>query len=204
MTSSAYSASAAGEDCLRRLKASLSDGVDRTVDFHSSRQVVAQTIPHCVNHKGVETRLACSSCESPICTRCVRPAAVGQKCPACARQPRTALAMGKPKHYLVGGGAGLVVAVAGGLLLAMARSGFGYGTVILPALLGFGVGTVVRWGAQHQTHRNFQILAAVLGVLGGLLAGGLISAGLVAILNRPFALLGAAAAGYFAVRGLVR
>ena len=124
---------------------------------------------------------------------------MGQKCPACARQPRSALALGKPKHYLVSGAAGLAVAVAGGLLLAQLRAGFGYGLIALPALLGYGVGLVVRWGAQHQTHRNFQIMAAVLAVLAGVLAGG----GL-AVIHQPFALLGAAAAGYFAVRGVLR
>ena len=112
------------------------------------------------------------------------------------------MALGKPIHYLKGGGAGLAVAVAGGLLLAFAFSavrGIGYGGIILPSLLGFGVGRAVAWGAQRQTHRRFEIIAVVLGVLGGVLAGGG-----VAIIARPFALLGAAAAGYFAWRGLHR
>jgi hypothetical protein len=158
---------------------------------------VAQTIPRCVNHPDVETRLSCTSCDAPICTRCMRPAAVGQKCPSCARQPRSALAVGKPEHYLKGGGAGLVVAVAGGLLLSIALGRVGFGGIILPALLGFGVGRAVRWGAQHQTAQPFRVLAGVLGAFGGVLAGG----GL-AVLGAPFALLGVAAAAYFAIRGL--
>lgn len=158
---------------------------------------MAQTIPRCVNHPDVETRVSCSSCGDPICTRCMRQAAVGQKCPRCARVPRTALALGKPVHYLKGGGAGLGVAVAGGLVLARALGAFGFGSILLPALLGFGVGRAVSWGSQRQTHRRFEIIAVALGVLGGILAGG----GL-AIVARPFALLGAAAAGYFALRGL--
>lgn len=158
---------------------------------------MAQTIPRCVNHPDVETRLACSSCESPICTRCMRQSAVGQKCPSCARLPRSALAVGKPIHYLKGGGAGLVVAVVGGLALASFRIGFG--AILLPALLGFGVGRAVRWGAERQTHRRFQILAASLGTLGGILAGG----GMSLLLGQQlFGLLGVLAAGYFAVRGL--
>lgn len=163
---------------------------------------MAQTIPRCVNHPDVETRLGCSSCGDPICTRCMRQAAVGQKCPRCARVPRRAMALGKPVHYVKGGGAGLAVAVAGGLLLAFAFGairGIGFGGIILPSLLGFGVGRAVSWGAQRQTHRRFEIMAVVLGVLGGVLArGGL------AILGDPFAILAAAAAGYFALRGLHR
>lgn len=126
----------------------------------------------------------------------MRQAAVGQKCPRCARLPRSAKAMGKPIHYVKGGGAGLAVALAGGLLL-MATGRFGFGSIFLPALLGFGVGKAVAWGAQRQTHRNFEMMAIALGVLGGFLAGG----GLV-IINRPFSLLGVAAAGYMALRGL--
>ena len=163
---------------------------------------MAQTIPRCVNHASVETRIACSSCGDPICTRCMRQAAVGQKCPRCARVPRSALAMGKPIHYVKAGAAGLGAAVGGGFALLVAFSavrGLGYGGILLPALVGFGVGRAVSWGAQRQTHRNFEIMAVVLGVLAGIIAGG----GL-AILNRPFAALGAAAAGYAALRGLHR
>lgn len=165
--------------------------------FDFRAELVAQTIPRCVNHPDVETRLACSSCESPICTRCMRPAAVGQKCPSCARQPRSALAVGKPQHYVKGGLAGLAVAVAGGLVLSQALGRIGFGGIILPALLGYAVGRAVRWGAQHQTHRNFEVLAISLAVVGAVVAGGG-----VAIVGRPFALLGVAFAGYTAWRAL--
>lgn len=160
---------------------------------------MAQTIPHCVNHPKVETRVSCSSCGDPICPRCMRQAAVGQKCPRCAKVPRTALALGKPIHYVKAGGAGLALAVAGGLLLSFIRGGFGYGTILLPGLLGFGVGRVVSWGAQRQTHRRFEIMAVSLGVLGGVLAGDGLK-----VVNQPFRLLGVVAAGYFAWRGLHR
>ena len=45
----------------------------------------ARTLPTCYRHGDRETRLSCSSCERPICVECVRTAAVGQKCPECAR-----------------------------------------------------------------------------------------------------------------------
>jgi membrane associated rhomboid family serine protease len=43
------------------------------------------TLPTCYRHPDRSTRLACSSCERPVCVDCVQPAAVGQKCPDCAR-----------------------------------------------------------------------------------------------------------------------
>jgi len=39
----------------------------------------------CSRHADVETRLRCSACDDPICTDCGREAAVGYKCPDCAR-----------------------------------------------------------------------------------------------------------------------
>jgi len=39
----------------------------------------------CNQHPSVQTRLRCSACETPICPDCAREAAVGYKCPACAR-----------------------------------------------------------------------------------------------------------------------
>lgn len=38
----------------------------------------------CARHPEVETRLRCSTCETPICPSCGREAAVGFKCPDCA------------------------------------------------------------------------------------------------------------------------
>lgn len=143
----------------------------------------------------MQTRLSCSSCGDPICTRCVRPAAVGQKCPRCARNPRRARALGKPAHYLKGGGLGLVVAVGGGLAANLLLSQIPFGRVILSAFLGYGVGRAVGWGAAGQSQQPFLGIAIGLGVLGGLLAVGGVPAS-------PFGLLGIAAAGYFAARGL--
>jgi hypothetical protein len=99
-------------------------------------------------------------------------------------------------HYVKGGAAGLAVAVAGGLVLFRLTRLIGFG-ILLPALLGLGVGLAVRWGVARQTSKRFEYMAVGLGVLGGLIAGG----GL-AVINRPFATLGVAAAGYTALRGL--
>jgi len=158
---------------------------------------VTTPVPTCVNHRDVETRLSCSTCGDPICTQCMRTAPVGQKCPACAKVPRNARALGKPSHYAKAIAAGAAVALGGGLVLNLVLGAIRFGGIILPALLGFGVGKAVGWGARRQTQQPFPALAIGLAVVGAILGGG----GL-AILNRPFALLGVAVAGYFAVRGL--
>jgi membrane associated rhomboid family serine protease len=40
--------------------------------------------PRCYRHPGRETLLSCSTCGRPICTTCMRQAAVGIRCPDCA------------------------------------------------------------------------------------------------------------------------
>ena len=158
---------------------------------------MSTTIPTCVNHRDTETRLSCSACGDPICTRCMRQSPVGQKCPRCARLPRSARARGKPVHYVKAIGAGAAVAVVGGLVLRQVLGSVGFGAILLPSLLGFGVGRVVAWGASRQSQQPFPAIAVALAVCGAVLAGGGLS-----IINRPFALLGVAAAGYFALRGM--
>lgn len=126
---------------------------------------MTEIVQTCVNHPDVETRIACSTCGDPICTRCMRTAAVGQKCPRCARTPRSARALGKPEHYVRAIGGGVVAALVGGLVYAQLLSTVRFGSVIMAALLGFAIGRVVRWGARGQSQQPFQGIAMGLAAL---------------------------------------
>ncbi|MDQ3028979.1 MAG: hypothetical protein M3R09_02895 [Actinomycetota bacterium] len=129
--------------------------------------------------------------------RCLRQSVVGQKCPRCARNPRGTRALGKPVHYAKAVGGGLAVAVGGGVALWFALAALPFGGIILPGLLGYGVGRTVAWGAAGQRQAPFPVIAVTLAVLGALVGiGGPLA------LRGPFSLLGIAAAGYFAYRGL--
>lgn len=133
----------------------------------------------------------------------MRSSAVGHKCPACARTPRSARAIGKPIHYVRAVGTGLPLAVVGGFALIELIAVVRFGLVIFSVLLGFGVGKAVRWGAHGQTQHPFPAVAA------GCAAGGLIVAFWLR-LGTPVPLgpqglwfaLGIIGAGYFAIRGL--
>lgn len=159
----------------------------------------------CVNHPREETRLSCTACGDAICPRCMRPSAVGHKCPSCARPPRGSRRRGKPIHYVRAVGAALPLAVAGGVAILQLVAIVRFGVVIFTALLGAVVGMVVRWGAKGQTQPPFPAVAVGCAV-GGLMAGFWI------VLGTPIPLgpqglwfaLGLAGAGYFAVRGLHR
>jgi hypothetical protein len=118
--------------------------------------------PTCVNHPKVETRLTCSNCGDPICTRCMVTTAVGQKCPRCARQSRRA--KGNPELQLLARafGAGLAVAVLGGVLLVAAP----FAGLLLALAHGFVVGAAVRWAARRRSHSWLGVVAAVAVLVG--------------------------------------
>jgi hypothetical protein len=126
---------------------------------------VTEIVQTCVNHPDTETRLSCSACGDPICTRCVRTAAVGQKCPDCARTPRSARALGKPEHYVRAVGVGLLAALAGGVVYAQLLVVLRIGSLILAGVLGFGLGRIVRWGTRGQSQQPFLGIAMGLAVV---------------------------------------
>jgi hypothetical protein len=123
--------------------------------------------PTCVNHPKVETRLTCSNCGDPICTRCMVTTAVGQKCPSCAKQSGRAKGNPEPQLLARAFGAGLAVATAAGILLvATPFAGF-----LLAIAHGFVVGAAVRWAARRRTHVWLGLVAAVAVLIG---LGGLV------------------------------
>jgi membrane associated rhomboid family serine protease len=42
-------------------------------------------MPTCYRHPAIETGVACSNCDRPICPDCMTPTPVGMRCPECAR-----------------------------------------------------------------------------------------------------------------------
>jgi hypothetical protein len=120
----------------------------------------------CVNHPGVETRLTCSSCDDPICPRCMVATAVGQKCPRCARQSGRAKGVPEPLLLARAFGAGLAVAGGGAFLLLRV---FPIAGLLISAVYGYAVGSAVRWAARRRTHPTLAaaaVVAVVVGVLG--------------------------------------
>lgn len=119
----------------------------------------------CKRHPDEETRLSCSNCGDPICPRCLVDTPVGQKCPACARQARSARVRGKPRQYVKGVGVGLLasVGVAVGLWFLMASVGFL--TWIGSGFGGYGIARSVRWGAEGNAASPFRIMSHALAVL---------------------------------------
>lgn len=122
------------------------------------------TTATCKRHPSVETRLSCSNCGDPICPRCAVPSAVGQKCPRCAKQERSARALGKPRQYVKGVAAGLAAMLVGAVVLWIVI-GIGFLTLIAAGFIGFGIGRAVRWGAEGNAAGPFTAIAIGLAVL---------------------------------------
>lgn len=66
---------------------------------------------HCYIHPDRETGLRCTNCDRPICADCVRPAAVGQLCPECAKIRRPVNYQVSPVNLLVAGVTALIYSV---------------------------------------------------------------------------------------------
>ena len=118
--------------------------------------------PTCVNHPKVETRLTCSSCGDPICTRCMVTTAVGQKCPRCARQGGRAKGNPEPVLLARAFGAGVAAAAAGAVVFVFLP----FAGILLALAHGVVVGAAVRWGARRRTHTWLGVVAVVAVLLG--------------------------------------
>jgi F0F1-type ATP synthase membrane subunit c/vacuolar-type H+-ATPase subunit K len=116
----------------------------------------------CERHPDTETRLACTTCGTPVCARCAVPAPVGQKCPACAKQARTARAQGKPRQYAKGAAAGAAAAAGVAVGLALLIAGVGWLYIIASGFGGYAVARAVQWGAEGNRASPFRLIAFAL------------------------------------------
>jgi hypothetical protein len=127
-------------------------------------QVAPTDAQGCINHPDRTTRVRCSSCERPICPRCMRESAVGMKCPDCARQPRRAVRPGSPGRYAAAAAAGVGTAALIGALIVV--GGIGVFGILVPLIAGFAVGEVVSRMAHRLGGTGFQLIAAASTAVG--------------------------------------
>ena len=126
---------------------------------------------YCARHPSVETAISCATCGTPICPDCMVQAPVGIKCRDCARLPRSALVRLKPERALRAVAAGIALAAAVAVVLALLqRSGTGF----FGFFIAFGVGSlvgeaVIRASGYHRAQITGAIAAAsaLAGYVGG-------------------------------------
>ena len=152
----------------------------------------------CYVHPDVETGLRCGNCERPICVQCVVHHPVGIRCRECA-QFRKPPQFNVPSSYYaraIGAGLGIAVAGAVGLALLFLLLPFG-GLFTLMGLVGIGylIGEGISRAVNRKQCRGLQYIAGGSVLLSALLLGGL-------ILSSLYGLLALAAAVYVAVSRL--
>ncbi len=120
----------------------------------------------CVFHPQTETRLTCTACESPICTKCIVICEVGMKCKKCTGKMVSHVLQVSWKEYLSG-------------FLAAGALGFGFGWILIHVGLPWGYfGFVLaflggKYGGDlvHRATRYKMGKALALVVLAGLIVG---------------------------------
>ena len=154
---------------------------------------------YCKRHPEVETSVSCGRCDDPICPRCIVHAPVGVRCPDCGKS-RPAPTFDVTTPFLLRGiGAGLAVAVAGGLAASFIVLIFlplgSFLAALLIAALGYAVGEVISLATNRKRGTRLRVVAVVSVILAFMLITGLTQG----LTLNVFALLGAGAACYIAV-----
>ena len=116
----------------------------------------------CHFHKDVETRLGCSSCGRGICPNCMVEAAIGFKCPECARGKKTHIEEIALKSYLTGGFAGIVIGAGAGYIW-YTLSIYGVMISLLAAYaVGFCISRAITLSIGNKIGLKIQIFAGVI------------------------------------------
>lgn len=105
----------------------------------------------CARHRGVETRLRCAVCDTPICPRCAVEAPIGLRCPDCGRPDGGGGLRRRPDQIGRSVAVAVVGAVVGGLLIGVVRLLLPIGGLIVAYLVGLQVGQRVRRAASGNT-----------------------------------------------------
>lgn len=120
-------------------------------------------MPECAWHPGVETNVSCPECERYMCPKDMVDTPVGYKCRECGRARVTRGGV-KPRQLAMGAGAGLGVAIVGGIVLAFVPY-FSFWTAII---YGIAVGAATRRGGGGHRTWEFAAIAAAAAILGSL------------------------------------
>jgi len=122
-----------------------------------------ETFP-CYRHPSQQTALQCGTCDRPICVDCAVTAAVGIKCPDCARTSRAARGAVPVVAMTRGVAAGTVLAFVAGSVLAAINIPFA--GLILAWLAGSAVGEVTRRASGGYRDPSLARIAAGVAALG--------------------------------------
>jgi len=118
----------------------------------------------CYIHKDTPTRISCSACGKPICTKCLIPAAIGYHCPDCETPVKKETKISAMSWFHT-----LFQAILAGIVL-----GFLYNFVKpfgmfmswgCAYLVGFAIAKTITKNAGFQKQKRFIAIAAIITIL---------------------------------------
>ncbi len=117
----------------------------------------------CKRHSEIETNLSCNKCEDPICPKCLVQTPVGARCPSCARLSRVPTYRVPRIYYLRAIGAGLGLAIVGGLLWGLVRSfiPFFLLNLVVGGAIGYGIGEGIGLSVNRKSGTGLATLGAL-------------------------------------------
>jgi hypothetical protein len=138
--------------------------MDLTADVGQPQALV------CYRHPDRETYVSCGRCERPICSSCSMMGPVGLRCRECGTPPRNPLTIFTPAEF----GAGAAAALGAGSLAGFVglQVGFFLSLCIGPIIGGLIAEATLRATGYKRGPLMYALVAG--GIVGGVLAGGLI------------------------------
>jgi len=126
----------------------------------------------CATHPDVETNLRCGKCGKPICPKCLVQTPVGARCLDCAKLYKLPTFRVSTQYYLRAVGAGLVVAIVGGIVwgVVMGLVSFFYLNLLLAPGLGYAIGEVVSLSVNRKRGTALAIIAGIAVVISYLIS----------------------------------
>jgi hypothetical protein len=124
----------------------------------------------CYRHPDRETYISCGRCERPICSSCSMVGPVGMRCRECGTPPRNPLTIFTPAEF----GAGAAAALGAGTLAGYVGLQVGF---FLSLCIGPIIGGLIAEATLRATgYKRGPLMYALVGggIVGGVLAGGLI------------------------------
>jgi hypothetical protein len=119
---------------------------------------------YCYRHPDRETRLRCSRCDKPICTRCAIKTPTGYRCPDCVRSQQKIFDTAKTSDYLIA----FIIAAVLSFIGSRLTSRVGFFTILIAPAAGAIIAGAVRAATGRRRSKTLFRTATAAAAIGSL------------------------------------